>query len=371
MAKFTKEQLMKELETKTVKEIALEYGIKEASVYKTACNYHISIKKIPSYQQKEYLMNIDLSKTNIYQLGKEFSVDPDTIKRWFKKYQLPWKWEPWRDKKWIEEKLKECEGSVSLIARKYGFNFYTINQQCIKFGYRSADRKSKFSKKQSKYFNKIDNEYKAYFLGFLMADGNMNRNLKICSLCISEKDKEILVKLKEELQLESNICVIPQTDRRQSVATLCISSADICKDLIYHGIVPKKTGRECLPDTIPEHLIRHFIRGFIDGDGYISSTKTATLVICSKSRNILYSIQDYFTKSLSNFTGGSIATEIDHRTRHELYLFRTYAQNTISICQHIYQNANIYLSRKYEAYTISKSLRKESKKKSKLIAGNS
>ena len=363
MAKINKERLLQDLETKTVKEIAAEYGVKEVSIYKAASSYKISVKKIPLYQQESYLRTIDLSQTDIYQMGKQFCVDPDTIKCWFKRYQLPWKWEPWRNREWIEEKLKECEGSASLIARKYGFNSYTINQQCIKFGYRGQERKEKFSKQSCTYFSSIDTEDKAYFLGFLMADGYMSRDLGHCSLGITASDQEVLIKLKQVLNLNSQICIQSASEHRRAVATLYISSVQICKDLVYHGIVPRKTGKECLPDTVPRHLIRHFIRGFIDGDGYISPNKQACLYIVGMSLNIMNSINDYFVETLQDFPGGRIGTRIDHRTGHKKYFFRTFAQNTVNICNHIYKDAHIYLSRKYEAYMTFMSLRKESKKK--------
>ena len=49
------------------------------------------------------------------------------------------------------------------------------------------------------YFDSIDNPNKAYIIGFIYADGSINLKRNLLTICISEKDLEILEFIKKEL----------------------------------------------------------------------------------------------------------------------------------------------------------------------------
>ena len=51
------------------------------------------------------------------------------------------------------------------------------------------------------FFNKIDTEEKAYFLGFLYADGYNNTDRNSVALSLKEDDKEILEKYSEKTDI--------------------------------------------------------------------------------------------------------------------------------------------------------------------------
>ena len=55
------------------------------------------------------------------------------------------------------------------------------------------------------YFNEIDNNNKAWLLGFLTADGYITKNRNTISIGLSSTDEEILIKIKEELEIERAI----------------------------------------------------------------------------------------------------------------------------------------------------------------------
>ena len=122
------------------------------------------------------------------------------------------------------------------------------------------------------FFETIDSEEKAYFLGFLFADGYINEKNNVVDLTIHHKDKEILNKF--------IICIYPEgrplKTIRDNYLRLVINSSKFVADLVKHGCVQAKTFKLKFP-IIPEKFQRDFIRGYFDGDGSICINKIGTL----------------------------------------------------------------------------------------------
>lgn len=120
-----------------------------------------------------------------------------------------------------------------------------------------------------KYFENIDTEEKAYWLGFIMADGCVYG--QGCSyrfqINVASRDREALEKLNKALG--SNYEIRDKDVRGSQVSQLKINSTPLCKSLIRHGVIPRKSGKETMPD-LPQELASHFIRGYFDGDGCIT-----------------------------------------------------------------------------------------------------
>lgn len=129
-------------------------------------------------------------------------------------------------------------------------------------------------------------------------------------------------------------------------AHLCITSQKIVNDLKKLGITYRKSLREKVPD-VPQQYLRDFIRGVIDGDGGISFTKKGypTLQLCG-GRDITTFVRDHFLANLH------VYSTIGKRTKSKngsLYLFAIgYRGNSAkTIIEHLYQDANLYLDRKF------------------------
>lgn len=114
------------------------------------------------------------------------------------------------------------------------------------------------------YFESIDSEQKAYWLGFLYADGCLTG----CSLKfgLNKDDVDTVKQFCEDIgstypiHNEGTICRVTMTNRKLS------------KDLIKQGVVHQKTFSLKFPtkDIVPKHLLNHFIRGYFDGDGCVT-----------------------------------------------------------------------------------------------------
>src|SRR4051812_9808472 len=112
------------------------------------------------------------------------------------------------------------------------------------------------------YFNSIDTEDKAYWLGFIAADGNVQFTAKNKCLSIGLKfsDKTHLEKFALCLNYNGPI----STNR--TIAKITLYSAQLTKDLATHGILPRKSFN-VKPWSGSPYLLKHYWRGVFDGDG--------------------------------------------------------------------------------------------------------
>lgn len=209
------------------------------------------------------------------------------------------------------------------------------------------------------FFESIDTEEKAYWLGFIGADGCVSERYNYkgnkCStlyVCLQEQDEAVLVALKHHLNAENPILrrITNKNKKFESKQVyLAITSNKLCDDLIKLGVTPSKTFTLKMPD-IKNDLIKHFIRGYFDGDGhigrYIRHDKNKTrdvfnFEIVGASFDVLNSINCYFKLN-------EIKTNIYVRKSNGTYRLVTSSLCEISkIINHIYSGSNVYLERKY------------------------
>jgi hypothetical protein len=199
------------------------------------------------------------------------------------------------------------------------------------------------------FFSKIDNEEKAYFLGFLYADGNLSTKIYTVSIELQERDKEILKKFKELISTDSPLK--ERTRKNNKYISLTICQKHICEQLIKLGCVSNKSLILNFPnkDIVPEHLVRHFIRGYSDGDGcisnYIKNNYKAYSWDIVSTNNFCQHIQEIIKKLHVNST-------IRYVSKNMITSRLTVGGNnqTKIILDWLYQDANIYLQRKYDKY---------------------
>lgn len=126
------------------------------------------------------------------------------------------------------------------------------------------------------YFSNINTPEKAYWLGFIAADGNLYRregHQGLISISINKRDIELLENFKKELNTSKPINIIQDKRRKNTVmATLQIISDKIFNDLLQKGIGIRKTfdlDLSYIFEKIPINFYSDFILGYFDGDGSI------------------------------------------------------------------------------------------------------
>lgn len=243
------------------------------------------------------------------------------------------------------------------IALQVNKNRKTVSSYLRKLGYKSNPKYVRIvdPKKLQKYdysyaetlFETIDTEEKAYWLGFLYADGYIDDSKNVIELALKEEDYIHLEKFRNFWHM-NNKPIIKKIkniyDKKYIGYRFFISNKKIKNDLIKLGCGPSKTFILKYPNKnqVPIELQHHFIRGYFDGDGCITGHRTSKI-----SLEIL---------GTEDFLNGYIRwTNI---SRNKLYSFNhsnikriIYSgKNAIKILDRIYDNAHIFLDRKFEKY---------------------
>lgn len=207
------------------------------------------------------------------------------------------------------------------------------------------------------YFEKIDNVKKAYWLGFIAADGYINKDLT--KLTISVKDLEILEKFKKDIESEHTISKIEHLDKRTNKVYLEYS-IQITNNLFVKALSKwvnwDKTNNFKFP-KIKEEYYSYFIAGLFDGDGsvYLRNNGTSTILCANliSTKEVLQFIQEYLTKfniSIQSYT--KVSENKDN-------VFKVYwYKDTVKVLDFIYQgNSDLYLSRKYSLYKLNRNFK--------------
>jgi hypothetical protein len=196
------------------------------------------------------------------------------------------------------------------------------------------------------YFKEIDSEEKAYFLGLIMADGYIEEKKNGVTIGLSgEEDIPILERFKECTQFSGKINE-KKTKYKGSKRHFRISiySKQIVNDLASYGIVPRKSLICDLTDKFPSKYFRPFFRGLFDGDGSVSMTKRGS-VCCSLigSEKLISRLNKIYLEE----TG--LISSIENKNTNKIMNFGGHF-STFCFLNWIYENATIYLNRKYTKY---------------------
>lgn len=127
--------------------------------------------------------------------------------------------------------------------------------------------------RNSDFFTKIDNSIKAYWLGFLYADGYIDKNT--ISICLKAEDKEHLEKFKKALEAP-NHKIHDKIQNGKHYVRIDIGDKKMVQDLWNLGCVQNKSLILTFPyQYLTENLYSHFIRGYMDGDGSLYWNKNS------------------------------------------------------------------------------------------------
>lgn len=136
----------------------------------------------------------------------------------------------------------------------------------------NRDDSGKFCKTYScneNSFNKINTNEIAYVLGFICADGSLNKNILNISQS-GEVEKLILFYIKDVLNSNHPLRVVKfgNKNHRDSYQ-LNIFSKKIIEDLNSYGIGNNKKYSLSSIKNLPEKYNKSFVRGYFDGDGCV------------------------------------------------------------------------------------------------------
>lgn len=212
------------------------------------------------------------------------------------------------------------------------------------------------------FFEIIDNEYKAYWLGFIAADGYINKRGNTTGITLHIKDINHLQKFLGILDAKSTKIHLRtgRFDAFSPITNKCyinLYSNKMNSDLQKLGIEITKSNTLKPLKGIPEELINHFIRGFFDGDGCVCESLSKD----RKGVNKYYKPEISFTGTYDflNFVKDKLPIKgpnlsKDKRAKNSYKLAYSSISRFLEIEEYLYKNANTYLDRKFEKCEIIK-----------------
>lgn len=198
------------------------------------------------------------------------------------------------------------------------------------------------------YFKVIDTEDKAYWLGFIYADGYITKG-KILGIRISDIDKEHLEKFKTYIESNHPIHSYNSTNGYNVGRKFCqieLNSEYNISNIVDKGVKPRKSKILTFPneDILPKDLTRHFIRGYFDGDGsvYISNTSVGVSFVGTL---------DFLNKIKDSLPINSSSRPYKYKNK-VIYEYKIGGGNIVKdVYKYLYEDSTIYLERKYNKFT--------------------
>jgi len=209
------------------------------------------------------------------------------------------------------------------------------------------------------FFDEINTKEKAYFLGWLVSDGNIyikeDSGHYICSIKLKKEDEYILYRFKDLLGIKNKIYSY-ERDGKSKLQFGNKHMINILKN--KYGIIPNKSltisGKK-LFENIPEKYYKWFILGLFEGDGTVFKSKRSD----SDVGIGIYS----FSEDLLNLLKEKIPIFSDRNIKNNRLIFQGKNQ-TYKFLKYLYKDLDIkndiFLLRKYtKALAISEDFKNE------------
>lgn len=272
-------------------------------------------KKLFNEQQEHFIFN-NYTKMSNKDIASILNCKPTQINSWLRHQNIK------RGKEYrFDANQIFSQNDIDFIRENYNHMTATKIGEILGFSKSQIDGKiaklnldKKKRVKNDFYFHEIDTPLKAYFLGFIYADGYVVCNLKSCNyelgMCLQSQDKYVLDRLNDELGGNFKIYHNnPRTVTMKNIEgkeihsghadTLRVYSKCIVEDLISMGVVENKSQKDIFP-TVDDKYFFDFLRGYIDGDGcfYSSGSCVYMHITCSSKVPLEYIQKKLFTYNI-------------------------------------------------------------------------
>lgn len=238
--------------------------------------------------------------------------------------------------------------SISMISKQIGIGIGTIckylkSQQVEIINYQN---RTKFDET---VFDNIDSSEKAYWLGFIFADGYISSRDNSFELSLGLKDIAHLHKFNHFMKHENDNVKISIT-RTNKRCRWEITNKHLWNTLNNLGCIPKKSLTLKFPNIL-EKWYKDFIRGYFDGDGCLSFHRKER-----KPKVDMIGTIEFLTQVQNILSQIGIVSKINQDKRMSsligiLTISQTYINNFLD---YIYKDCSICLDRKYKRYEFFK-----------------
>lgn len=262
--------------------------------------------------------------------------------------------------------------STIFLAKRYGVYSNAIRgilqRRHVKFRSLSlANRKYKINET---FFDTIDTEEKAYILGLFYADGSNNIRRYKAYIMLAEQDVDILEKIRSIISPSKPLLYSKRKNnnlKHQNRYMFYIDNKHISIQLEKLGCVTNKTQSLTFPKWLNKKLYNHFLRGYFDGDGHIGIYGIRMQFSIVSTESFCISI-----KKIANSLGVTsiiLYTRFPERKNNTRNLKITKKSEMVVFLKWLYNNATIYMNRKYFKYLEAVKLEERRAKNSKRYMG--
>lgn len=242
---------------------------------------------------------------------------------------------------------KACSVSKGVILRALsnaGIDRRTTSAACRRYHF------------DMRFFESIDTETKAYWLGFISADGSIESTYqwKHClTLALARRDREHLVTFNQTLSSTYRIIDYTAGSQLSACSRVTLSSPELLSNLAEWGVVARKTYTLPWPSALPTGLVRHYLRGYFDGDGSFGHApyKAHPTWTPRLSFSVLGNLPflDGCQKFLHDVLGLNDTQRIFRRPGDRIAALTYGGRPQVSTLWHLlYSDATVYLARKRE-----------------------
>lgn len=309
-----------------------------------------------------------LNGKHLATIADEWGIAKATLTNVFKEFNLEVFRYPVHREKIIEDNVVDdmyamhLQGySTKKTAEKYGRTAAQVHRAFNRMGYTRRNKPEELRRYyvDHYYFDDVDTQDKAYWLGFIYADGyisSLNGDMKTITLSISQKDEVHILKLLRCLGSDYPVTKhVIQTGYNNCSTYLKIS---IDSEQMYNALIKLRCNAKLknvlTPTKLMPNLHRHFLRGYYDGNGSIYTTTNSDVkqkdwyVYFAGTDGLLHWIHDYFVEE--GFVKKDYNFEKKKQT-HQVGCIRYGGNNQIRrILNHIYEDSTVQLDRKYYSY---------------------
>lgn len=251
--------------------------------------------------------------------------------------------------------IKENESIIYKLYEEANWPFYkigmlcnvsdnTAKKYCLNAGVSNKGH-ARGKNSNNNYFEYIDTQDKAYFLGLIYADGSLvyHDTSYIVSLTLTQSDNYIIQKFLDYAKIDTPIFTVHKEDPKPR-SQINIKSKKIFNDLMSLGCLPNKSHAEHLDlPCLSEEFLPHFIRGYFDGDGIAFSD--GRLGFCGHLDiiTLIKTVLDKVTSTNVNITF--------NKSNNIYYLVYNRQEEVSKIIDYIYKDKkDLFLERKYIKY---------------------
>lgn len=195
----------------------------------------------------------------------------------------------------------------------------------------------------SDFFDNIDTEEKAYFLGLIGADGSISycsNGKRAFSIELLTSDIDILNRLSFLISGDYNLVKTYHRKGRNPTSKISFSDETFINILESKGIKRNKSLDYKFPEIDPI-LLPHFIRGYFDGDGSVYLSGNTTKISFTGSKNFIPVLNSTLFKEGATLREYKI---VDRGNFCSIHLGGILPSKMLY--DYMYSDANVYLKRK-------------------------